>query len=85
MGLRCDSEKDPGDGRSTNILFLIVPAHRALCFTERRSPQDAEWGRGLISKPKNKNKSCMWSNDLTQSEIVVSKAVARSMSRHDEQ
>lgn len=42
MGLRCNSEKDPGDSRSTNILFLIVPAHRALCFTERRPAQDTE-------------------------------------------
>lgn len=29
MGPRCNSETDPGDGRSTNILFFIVPAHSA--------------------------------------------------------
>lgn len=31
MGPRCNSEKDPRDGRRTNILFLIYPARRDLC------------------------------------------------------
>lgn len=46
MGLRCNSEKDPEDGRSTNILFLIVPACRALRASprggEHRTPCEAE-------------------------------------------
>lgn len=46
MELRCNSEKDPWDGRSTNILFHIVLAHRALCDLpiggEHRTPCEAE-------------------------------------------
>lgn len=46
MGLRCNSEKDAGDGRITNILFLIVQAWwSSLC------PEDVITGHHVRPRP----------------------------------
>lgn len=64
MGLRCNSEKDRGDGRSTNILFLIVPALGALCALpgggEHRTPCEAETYLQTKKKKKKLKKEILY-------------------------
>ncbi|KAM7416900.1 hypothetical protein PAMA_018806 [Pampus argenteus] len=46
MGLRCNSEMDPWDSKSTNILYLIVPGRRALCALPRGSEHGTQCATG---------------------------------------